>query len=484
MKVFISWSGDISHEVAEVLYNWLPHVIQSLEPYISSKDTPKGALWIEVLSEKLKDSSYGILCVTKDNMDALWLNFEAGALSNSVDQSRVAPFLFGIKREEIKEGPITQFQSTIFDENDIRNLLDSLNTAEGTSLLDKSRLDNAFNTWWPKLKDKLNEIKVLEPGAKEGELSSQEKDADTSIEKIEELARETEKNRKDIEQLMKKLTAETAVQEASEASLVDRAVVTAVRLQGQGKIDEAVEKWRAIANIAEDDQLQARAWFSVAYLLSQGEGADLKAVVDVYTKAIGLNSGLAAAYNNRGNAMGRLRLYEEAIADYDQAIKLDQNDAISYHNRGGAKNKLRLYEEAIADYDQAIELDQNNAVFYHNRGGAKKDLGRYEEAIADYSQAIKLNPTYAAAYNNRGYAIIRCGQPEAALADLDRAIELNPTYAAAYDSRGYAMEKLGRIDEARADYQQSLALAQAAGNENIVAQVKLNLSRLDSNAAP
>lgn len=114
MKVFISWSGNISHKVAMVFREWLPSVIQSLEPYVSSEDIDKGARWSTDIAKELENSSFGILCVTKENLHAPWLSFEAGALSKTMDKSYVTPFLYDIKRSEVN-GPILQFQSTIFD---------------------------------------------------------------------------------------------------------------------------------------------------------------------------------------------------------------------------------------------------------------------------------------------------------------------------------------------------------------------------------
>ena len=91
MKVFISWSGAISHQVALVLREWLPSVIQAVEPYVSSEDIDKGARWTTDISKELEASQYGILCVTPENIEAPWLNFEAGALSKTIDKSRVCP---------------------------------------------------------------------------------------------------------------------------------------------------------------------------------------------------------------------------------------------------------------------------------------------------------------------------------------------------------------------------------------------------------
>jgi hypothetical protein len=92
-------------------------------------------------------------------MDAPWLNFEAGALSKAFDKSRVSPFLFGVKRSEI-QGPILQFQSTIYDKDDIKKLLHSLNSSCDPTCLDEGRLDSIFDVWWPKLQEELDKLTV------------------------------------------------------------------------------------------------------------------------------------------------------------------------------------------------------------------------------------------------------------------------------------------------------------------------------------
>ena len=77
MKVFISWSGNKSHMVVLVFRDWLPSVIQSIEPYVSFEDIDKGARWSTDIANEPEDSTFGIFCVTKENLEAPWLSFEA-----------------------------------------------------------------------------------------------------------------------------------------------------------------------------------------------------------------------------------------------------------------------------------------------------------------------------------------------------------------------------------------------------------------------
>jgi len=184
VKVFISWSGETSRRVAIVLREWLPSVIQSPEPYVSSEDIDKGARWSTDISGELNQSSYGILCVTRENLEAPWLNFEAGALSKSVDKSRVSPFLFVVRRSEI-HGPILQFQSTTFEKDDVKKLVQGLNKAEESGALDESRVDQVFEVWWPQLEEALNQVET--PTDAEAKPSKGNRNPQPSPEILEEL---------------------------------------------------------------------------------------------------------------------------------------------------------------------------------------------------------------------------------------------------------------------------------------------------------
>ncbi len=191
MKVFISWSGNKSHKVALVFRDWLPSVIQSIEPYVSSEDIDKGARWSTDIATELADSTFGILCVTNDNLNAPWLSFEAGALSKTMDKSFVSPFLFDIKRSEV-DGPILQFQSTIFQKEDIKKLVKTLNKACGEVSIEETRLDKAFDVWFPTLEDELNKLKDV----KDDSDSKKEKVENYSSEILEEILELARSNQK------------------------------------------------------------------------------------------------------------------------------------------------------------------------------------------------------------------------------------------------------------------------------------------------
>jgi TIR domain len=156
-KVFISWSGQLSQQLAEALRNWLPSALQFVKPYFSPEDIEKGAKWNSEISKELESSNVGIICLTRDNTEKPWILFEAGALSKTLEKSRVCTLLFDVDPTDVK-GPLTSFQGTRFAKDDFKRLIAVINSAAGDSRLESSVLDTVFDMWWPKLEEDISRI--------------------------------------------------------------------------------------------------------------------------------------------------------------------------------------------------------------------------------------------------------------------------------------------------------------------------------------
>jgi hypothetical protein len=114
MKVFISWSGPRSKTFALYVHEWLKAAVQRAEPWMSERDIQPGQRWNEEISSRLKDTNFGIICLTPENLNAPWLLFEAGALAKAVDSAHVVPLLFGMRKAQLTF-PLAQFQAVEAD---------------------------------------------------------------------------------------------------------------------------------------------------------------------------------------------------------------------------------------------------------------------------------------------------------------------------------------------------------------------------------
>ena len=183
MKVFISWSGAISQKIAKSFYDWLPSVLQTIQPFMSSEDIDKGARWLSTMTTELQDCHFGLICLTPDNLIAPWIHFEAGSLSKMIDRSRLVPILFKLEQSDV-QGPLAQFQMVNFGQDQMYGVLQSINNAGEEPKLDESRLGKAFTAFWPDLEKSISKIEFT-PG-EERHLSPTE----TKLEEIIILARQ------------------------------------------------------------------------------------------------------------------------------------------------------------------------------------------------------------------------------------------------------------------------------------------------------
>jgi len=159
MKLFISWSGPRSRAVAETLRDWIPCVIQVVQPWISASDIDKGARWNLEVATQLQAARVGVICLTSDNLNSPWILFETGALSKTLEKTFVCPYLLDIEPVDL-QGPLAQFQATKAQRDDTRRLLDTINRALGDAAIDEKILSKQFDKWWPDLEKSLRNIPV------------------------------------------------------------------------------------------------------------------------------------------------------------------------------------------------------------------------------------------------------------------------------------------------------------------------------------
>jgi hypothetical protein len=164
VKIFLSWSGERSKSMAELLSKWLPRVIQNCCTWTSERDIEKGLPWFEQIEKTLNEYNFGIICTTPENYSAPWLLFEAGALSKSIGGSRVCPLLLGMSPGELS-GPLKQFQATVFEINDMLKLVQTINSRLGDRMIDHDILLDCFTKYWTDCEAEMSRIaKISIPG--------------------------------------------------------------------------------------------------------------------------------------------------------------------------------------------------------------------------------------------------------------------------------------------------------------------------------
>jgi len=146
MHVFISWSGELSKSLAEAIREWLPTMLQDVEPYFTPADIEKGAKWDNEISKHLQQSNC-IIALTRESLNSNWIMFEAGAISRSVEKARICTILFGIEAADLP-GPLASFQWTKFTREDIYKFVKTINL-NLEKPISSDALDKTFGKMWP-----------------------------------------------------------------------------------------------------------------------------------------------------------------------------------------------------------------------------------------------------------------------------------------------------------------------------------------------
>lgn len=148
VRVFISWSGEGSKGVAQALRVAIDDCFDLVTPFMSDSDIEGGQRGLRIIEEELNSSQFGIIVVTKANMSAPWLNFEAGAISKVLhgDDTRVIPLLVDVPTASELLGPMAQFQAKKADRNELGLVFGQIGKAAG---IEADKVARRFEGAWP-----------------------------------------------------------------------------------------------------------------------------------------------------------------------------------------------------------------------------------------------------------------------------------------------------------------------------------------------
>jgi Flp pilus assembly protein TadD len=201
-----------------------------------------------------------------------------------------------------------------------------------------------------------------------------------------------------------KRMSEMSVQISQAPVSADRCRMTAITLQKQGRIDQAISLYLRGLAINPSD---ASAYRCLGTAYKTRKQLDLAAAC--FRRAVELCPAFPEAWNNLGNTLSEQQDDAGAAACFERAFGVQPQFAGAHFNFAQALGRLGRFDESIAACRRATELSPRSAEFYNGLGMALYDSRRIDEALAAYDQAIRLRPDFAPARYNRSHAWLLLG---------------------------------------------------------------------------
>lgn len=126
--------------------------------------------------------------------------------------------------------------------------------------------------------------------------------------------------------------------------------------------------------------------------------------------------------------LGRLKRYDEQVAEASSLIKKDPKLREAYIIRSDGEANQKRYAEAIVSLDMAFKLGAPTPRLLLFKASYLKNEKRYSEAIDTLNRVIEAEPSNATAYNFRAVCFFRLYGPcEKALRDMEKVVLLDPS---------------------------------------------------------
>lgn len=125
--------------------------------------------------------------------------------------------------------------------------------------------------------------------------------------------------------------------------------------------------------------------------------------------------------------MGRLKRYEEQVAEASSLIKKDPKLREAYLILSDGQANQQRYAEALVSLDMAFKLGPPTPKLMLFKASYLKNEKRYKEAIETLNMVIAADSSNVTAYNFRSVCYFRLYGPcEKALHDMEKVVLLDP----------------------------------------------------------
>ncbi len=124
-------------------------MLPGTQVWLSSEDIAKGTLWFSKIIDKLKECSCGVICITRENLLAPWIHFEAGGLIAGLGKNRVVTLLLDVGFGEVQP-PLNQFNGSLPDRLGLFDLVKSFNNVSDRPI-PAHVLQKTFDKFWSEM---------------------------------------------------------------------------------------------------------------------------------------------------------------------------------------------------------------------------------------------------------------------------------------------------------------------------------------------
>jgi len=385
----------------------------------------------------------------------------------------------GIAEENLVPEKTAEPSITIKQDDEIRELIPELSQDELAVL----QLENQKAKAGADLDKQLDRIKMIELDIADIDdfldMSVDVLNPEQDEERAKEVELELKKKRKDRARLVKKLEKEKQIYSESYIAFenIGKIDSVAVEAEKQKKEKELVRnfqevdrKGRVTKNIdtilVVEDAFRHLTYAErekYKFLLQRGvmklkSGQKHKEAIKFFNKSLELAPESHEALQLRANSLIALDKFNYALKDLKKVELSYKTDPVLYYNMAIAYSKQGEFEKAVAEYDKALNINPEYLLAYQGRASALTMVGEYSAAIDDYDKALDKNPYFTSAYKGRGVAKAILGYFDDAIFDFSLALELNPEDAQAYMYRGLAYHSAEDPIKACEDLDQALEM--------------------------